>query len=813
MRSVNPPAVLLFILIFTAFFGGCSASRQPGLMQDSLTELPTSSPEGQEQDFDHALHGHLALPRKDQEARQAQAVAGLSYWRQFEKEAHQLRDSKLRQWYYMEYYLDAETWGVGLANSVRELKQAVDLDPSLAEAWGTLGKLCAAAGDLHKSREYLDKARQAALGRSQVGRPVEDADWKDILRNRAWTLRDMALWEEGLEAVNEGLRMFRGDRDLVLIKGLMLAGAGRYEQAMSLSVRMEPFDYPEFDLYHYGVRRQTSEYANRWIQSQALMAVGDYELARHVIGELNSYPYRRFLPHQQRFWNDVGLVAELAGDEDAGTYYAIGLISSHYGAFFPESGANLEPLVLNVPHAKIPFFTSFGGRFFVGGSPLSYAASQMNRMSLSTFEKQRSQAAWRALEALNIAERRNIRPDVVKAMRGRVYFSTDELALALADLSAAHESFSAKGVVDPGTSLLLGMLEMNKNRFAEAVPLLEESVAADTARAVAWRTLGVCQARLGQKDAAALAMDRALELDPYSVSGLYNRGLLHLQNQDFPAAVADLDRAIQLDPENREVQRLLQMAASGHRAAGGDPQELRLLTQPMDLEGSPIEPLTPEQIFASLEADIQSFFSVPDSVRQTMGPADQIVTSLQRQWNDSRDPSVRKILALAYLDRGLLKEAQTLLAPGWGEDLAPEEEVMLLYVDRLVGEETRARELSDMMLAGRYSGENPFLLALIPLEDRKHWSQTSLANNHYMEGYSAASGKENGDAKRYAANMKYGFSNIRMAVIQPGKETGMMAPVDPPDIRQMSGSYGGGTVSPTNGGSATGLAKKGNVRK
>ena len=62
-----------------------------------------------------------------------------------------------------------------------------------------------------------------------------------IYRERAWALRDLARWDEGLAAVEEGLEFKHGDHDLVLIKGLLLAGAGRYSEAVSLAVRMPPF--------------------------------------------------------------------------------------------------------------------------------------------------------------------------------------------------------------------------------------------------------------------------------------------------------------------------------------------------------------------------------------------------------------------------------------------------------------------------------------------------------------------------------------------------------------------------------------------
>ena len=803
-------AVILFpVLFFTILISGCSGSRQAGLLESNPPAVVQTMPAAKEGAFAEELADYMAIPAEAQEDLHARAKAHIEGWRQFEKEARQNKDAGLRHWYYKGTYLDRSTYGVGLGNSISDLKAATGLDPSFAEAWGDLGRLCSVAGDLPKAREYLERALLAAEARKEAGRPVDDEILVDIFRSRAWVLRDLGYWQEGLAAVKEGLQFRRGDRDLVLIKGLLLAGAGRYEEATSLAVRMKPFSYPKFDLFHYGTSQQTSDYANRWIRSQALMAVGDYETARHVIGELNSYPYRRFLPHQQRFWNDVGLVAELVGDEDAGTYYAIGFISSDYPGFFPWMASNLEPLVLDVPRAETPFFTSFGGRFHVGGSILAYAASQMNMMSMSVFDHQRSLAAWRSLQALNIAERRNIRPDVVRALRGRVYFSAEDLELARRDLASAQNGFKLKGKVDPGTSLLLGLLEMENGQYKAAVPLFEEVVAEDEKMAVAWRSLGVSLVHLGREDQAERAMDRSLQLEPNSVSGLYNRGLLHLQNQDFSLAAADLDRAFRLDPENHEVQRLLQMAASGHRASGGDPREIQMLAEKFTLAQAVEGEITPAQIMAGLEADIQAFFAVPDSVRQMIGPEDQIISSLEGQWTQSHDPILRRILALAYLDRGMYENAQALLAPGWGVDLTPEEEIMLLYVDRTLGEEKRTNDLVELLLASKKGGSNPYLLMMLPQEDRKHWTETMLAKNHYYEGYSAASGKENGDAQRYARYMRIGFRNIRVA-LSNSQGVGD-AHYDSPFLLNLQDH--GGVNSAVSGSPPTSGGKRGNVVK
>ena len=72
---------------------------------------------------------------------------------------------------------------------------------------------------------------------------------------------------------------------------------------------------------------------------------------------------------------------------------------------------------------------------------------------------------------------------------------------------------------------------------------LEEAVQEDPTSAVGWRSLGVVYTSLGLQGKALAAMDTALDLQPYSVSGLYNRGLYNYQGRDYLAATTDLDRA------------------------------------------------------------------------------------------------------------------------------------------------------------------------------------------------------------------------------------------------------------------------------
>ncbi len=310
------------------------------------------------------------------------------------------------------------------------------------------------------------------------------------------------------------------------------------------------------------------------------------------------------------------------------------------------------------------------------------------------------------------------------------------------ELVAARKSFQEQGEVDGGTSLLIGLLEMSDGHNEQAIILLTEAVEADDSLAAGWRTLGVLHVRAGESDLTEVAMNKALQLEPNSLSGLYNRGLLRLQDKRFVEAVADLEKAWKMDPENHEVQRVLQMAATSYRANGGDPAQLRLDVEAYEVvavsDGPPLDLVAdPAALVAQLNAEITSFFSVPDSIAGTLSPDDPALNDLAQRYQETGDPDVRRALALAYLDRGMNHEAQALLALGWGVDLMAGEEIMLLYVDRLLGQKERADALADALMAGEAFTDNAHLMSLLEDTLRLPWWAQPGGSGHYTEGYGA----------------------------------------------------------------------------
>lgn len=658
--------------------------------------------------FAARLAEHTALPLAEQAALREAAEDKASDWRDFEAEARVAKDSRLRHWFYRYDHRTYDTFGIGLGNSIIDLKEATTIDPSYAEGLGNLGRLCTEVGDWESGRRYLEHALLAAGAEARAGRSLADEEQLKIYRNLAWTYRDLALWEMGLTLVEQGLELYPTDHELHLIKGLLLAGNGQYEKAISLAVNLEPVSYPQYTYIYRGLHDQNSSYANNWIKSQALLARGELQKAYNALGDLPTYAYRVLLPYSSRYWRDAGLVAELADDPKAPTYYGVGYVTRDYARFYPVMARNVAPQVLGVPDSNMPVYTSYGSRFLVAGSPLSYVGVQINRMSRTLFEGQRTQAAGQAMQMLEILERRHIRPAVCRALRGRILYANDDFNPARAELKAAHAAFAAQGKVDAGTSLLLGLLHMQRKEYDPAVPLLNETVAADPLNPVAWRTLGVANARLGRIDPARKAMDQAVVLDPWAVTSYYNRGLFHLQMEEFTLARQDLERAYGLDPENREVQRLLQMAAVSEKGVDPDGQVVTARDEgpPAGFEADPA------QIMAQLEAEVEAMLSLPDSLRVDSPESRARFSELEIRYVVEPTPELRAVLALVYIDRNMDRDAQALLEPGWGVDLTPDEELMLLYADRNLGEIKRAEEVVQEVLASGSGAGNPYAVAI-----------------------------------------------------------------------------------------------------
>jgi len=786
MRTILSLSLILIIGLGLGF-GGCAQQRVQIIPPTGMSNPDLALADSVV--FTEDLAGFQELSPGERAARQDDAADAISAWLQFEEIARKRRDRRERPFLYEDLPLDRRGLLTGLAGAMDRLDEAAEHDPTDAVAWAALGHLHLEIGDLVTARGCLERARWAAMHRDSLGRMIDPEMLLNIHRNRCWVLRDLGLWDEGLAAVEEGLKDRPGDPDLVLIKGLLLAGAGRTHEALVLANQMIPLKIRDVTgQYSTGLFVRPSDYANQWIRSQAFLATGDLEMAFHVFGEwrrpdeplsifsgnLDAKAGATVLPHQRRFWNDVGLVAELRRDAGALDYYVAGFRGCAYRGYYPTAADARGPLVLDVPDAHAPFFVSFGHRHYLLGSRFGYVAYQMNAMSLALFPEQARHAANEALAVLDILERYHVRTDVCRALRGRIYFRLERYFEARPELKAARDSFILKDQVDARTSLLLGMIELRDRRFVEACRYLEESVGADSGSPVTWRMLGVVYANLERVDEAVAAMDRAVALQPRSLVGHYNRGLLYLQLHRCTQALPDLEFAWRLDPGNEDVQRLLQVTAACIRDEGGDPQlpgDLDSTEPVVRVEGAEVPrfQVDPSLLLDHLEAELEVFFTPPDSLRASLaGRTARLDSAVTVRPEDAQ---LRKTAALAWLDLGEPARTRDLLVPWWGVALSPLEEVMLLWAEQDLADHTRIRELTGKALNDSLPTSNPYVWRMVVREIRRdadNWGPNAeeRALAHWFDHMNEFSGNS---VRYWAESLRLELAVARQENVVPGE--------------------------------------------
>jgi DNA-binding helix-hairpin-helix protein with protein kinase domain len=94
-----------------------------------------------------------------------------------------------------------------------------------------------------------------------------------------------------------------------------------------------------------------------------------------------------------------------------------------------------------------------------------------------------------------------------------------------------------------------GVRFVRKGKFVEAVEVLEKAVGIDARIDEPWQQLGYAYYRLGNFDMSLYASNRALVIRE-SFGSLYNIGLVHIAQENWPAANEILSRAIKYCPAN-----------------------------------------------------------------------------------------------------------------------------------------------------------------------------------------------------------------------------------------------------------------------
>jgi tetratricopeptide (TPR) repeat protein len=471
---------------------------------------------------------------------------------------------------------DRAKWPRIMPEAEGDLGAALRADPTYLFAHVALVRICYETGRRSRAIAHAEFIHHEVLGQSTdvalADLGVAGAIAYEAAIPLAWSYRELGQWERGLGAV-DWARRYRQARGLEasgpldLLHGLLLAGAGRGSEALGIS-RSLLVNVPKWRWVghkQFGLKREESIYAQDWVQSQVFLHEGDMRLAlrRSDRDRLERRKIWYLMPYYAQYWNDMGLLFELNGDPvaAAGCYLQMNELRPDWSAFFDRGRArSTQPLIAGLPSPHVVYFQT-EAQDYLWGSPLAYAADQYRRLERSAdLDAVAARGArTRILQMLQSLGARRVAPGFCHALRGRIAYLDADLATAEDQLERALASFADQGVQDPETRLILGLVKYGLGKDDEAQDLLVEA----TGHATALQGLGVILARKGEHERALQCLDRALELDPWSATARFNRGMLHYQQGRFAAAREDLLLAFELAPElSQEIAPWLQRVAT-----------------------------------------------------------------------------------------------------------------------------------------------------------------------------------------------------------------------------------------------------------
>ncbi|NTV03625.1 tetratricopeptide repeat protein [bacterium] len=688
-----------FVLCLVA---GCGGTRPAAPLIQTV-----AAPAGEAGAVD--LGAFLSLPEPERERRRQLADADLA---RFDRWRQDIPSLLRRNGIYTNFF-----GGNGLLSEGRRtiddldrmlplLQRIAQVDPDCTEAWTRMGDFFTQYGDWSRADAAYAAAWEAWPHDPRLEDRAQTA--RSISLAHAWLCRDTARWEQGLALLGRGdgtAAVRPADQDQ-LLRGLLLAGAGRFREAVAVALEMPPLKYPR-----YGYGMIAGSHANNWIEAMAWFAIGEPAFARKALGEIYTH---RALQQAARYWNDVALILDLVGDDAESDAAYVRSLQGRFPlpAFFPYEGCSVPPVILDEPSPTVPVYLAWG-EHYLAGSLFAFAANSMARYWTLDDEARRPSRGRAVIEALSICMRKHDRPTLAQALRGRMHYYLGEDEEALVDLRAARAALTAEGRGDAATSLVLGTVLMNRRQMAEALPCLQEAVDLEPDLAGAWRTLGVALAKLDRHAEADSVLDRAVDLDPFEISGWYNRGLHHLERRRWEPACRDLGVAVRLEPDNADALEMMQVAQSALLREGGR-ETAALMSATADSTAAGLRAGRGLERSATRDALGIALSSVAGVDQAAL--ADSLAASYER----SPTADLRQDLAAALLKAGRHADLQDLLAHLWLRDLAPLEQQMLLEADRALGSAERSLSLIGRLAAGELAPGDPVR------DDPALWSRAAL---------------------------------------------------------------------------------------
>jgi len=453
-----------------------------------------------------------------------------------------------------------------------DLRAATREDPAYLEAHVALALISYETGQRSLAVAHAEFVRHAAgdgaARAAEDERRLSGALAFEASVPLAWAYRELGEWEHGL-AVVAWAEEYRRSRNLQpweplnLIKGLLLAGAGRGAEALRVGRSLQLRVLNTMMVAHatYTLTPRVSIYAQDWVHSQVYLGEGDFRLAIRTSArdDLEHRKQWLLMPYYEQYWNDMGLLFELKDEPVAASewYAQMGRMRYDWSLFFDRGGArSTTPLIGGLPRPGVIYYQT-EQQDYLWGSPFAYAADQYRRLEASSDRQDADAVATkqRLLAVVRSLEARHIEPGFCHAIRGGIAFLDGDFHAAENEFTCALDRFAERGGEDPKTRVLLGLTKYGLGKDDEAHRLL----ANESRDATAIQGLGVILARRGEFDQALTCLNRALTLEPRSLATRFNRGMLFYERGHYDEALEDFRLALELEPANREIGRWIEV--------------------------------------------------------------------------------------------------------------------------------------------------------------------------------------------------------------------------------------------------------------
>jgi tetratricopeptide (TPR) repeat protein len=239
--------------------------------------------------------------------------------------------------------------------------------------------------------------------------------------------------------------------------------------------------------------------------------------------------------------------------------------------------------------------------------------------------------------------------------RARAYGELGMVLLAAEYFPTAETALQNAEALGPGEMrwpYYLGHLYRMRGETAKAAAALERAVKTDGTYAPALVWLGTTYLDQGRADDADKLFANALERDPRMVAALLGRGRAALARNDYTTAIAQLERALTIDPDARAVHMPLALAYRG--AGQADKARQHLLPQ-----GTAALP-PPDPVYDEVELLLETpvAFELRGAKAMTEGRYDEAILALQKGVALAPDePALRHKLATSLALKGDLPAA------------------------------------------------------------------------------------------------------------------------------------------------------------